>query len=269
MIDARAFGAELAEIVKAATAQLTARIDALEKEIAALQAVDPPVVPDDAAILAVVDKALIGLQTREPADLDARIKAAAVQAVANLPAPRDGVDGKDGKDGKPGERGEPGEKGADGVDGTGLAGAIIDRDGNLIVTLTNGATKALGPVVGRDGSPGAAGRDGFGFDDLAFDYDGERGFTFRFQKGERVEERRFVLPVVLDRGVYRPDGAYAKGDAVSYGGSLWIAQTDTTDRPDSSADWRLSVKAGRNGKDGVIKAAAEVRPLTLGNGHAG
>ena len=36
-------------------------------------------------------------------------------------------------------------------DGLGIAGSFIDRDGNLIVTMTDGTAKELGPVVGRDG----------------------------------------------------------------------------------------------------------------------
>lgn len=180
--------------------------------------------------------------------------------LTSLPVPKDGRDGADGKDGA------PGEKGADGI---GLAGALIDRTGNLVVTLTNGETKALGEVVGRDGQAGGKGADGIGFDDMTLDYDGERTFTFLFQKDGRIEERRFVVPVVLDRGVYRADDGYAKGDAVTYGGSIWIAQRETKARPDASADWRLSVKAGRNGKDGVMKVAPDTTPIRVGGGHAG
>jgi len=37
-------------------------------------------------------------------------------------------------------------------DGVGVAGAIIDRDGNLVLTTTDGAQKDLGKVVGKDGA---------------------------------------------------------------------------------------------------------------------
>ena len=64
---------------------------------------------------------------------------------------------------------------------------------------------------------------------------------------ERVFELRTA--VVIDRGVYRA-GEYLSGDAVTYGGSLWIAQRDTHEAPGSgSKDWRLAVKRGRDGKD--------------------
>ncbi len=42
----------------------------------------------------------------------------------------------------------------DGMDGVGLAGAIIDRGGELVVTCTNGSVISLGKVVGRDGLDG-------------------------------------------------------------------------------------------------------------------
>lgn len=259
MIDAKAFGAELAGIVKAATAPLLARIDALEKALAERpdpqpgKDGDPGKDGEDGKSVTIDD--VLPTLSKQVADY-----------LATIPAPKDG---EPGRDGEPGKDGDPGEKGADGI---GLAGALIDRDGNLVVTLTNGETKALGAVVGKDGAPGddgKPGRDGIGFDDMTLDYDGERTFTFLFQRGERIEERKFVAPVMLDRGVYRPEATYTKGDAVTYGGSVWIAQTDTRARPDGSADWRLAVKKGRDGKDGVAKATEERAPLKVGVRNAG
>lgn len=185
-------------------------------------------------------------------DLPAIVSAEVEKAVAAIPRPQDG---------------KPGEKGAPGRDGIGLAGALIDRDGSLVVTLTNGEAKSLGPVVGRDGDKGEAGRDGadgVGFDDLDVVHDGERGFTFRFTKGERVVEKHFELPVVVDRGVYAAGKEYAKGDGVSYGGSFWIAQEPTSERPDGGKGWRLSVKKGRDGRDAVVKTEAAPSPLKVG-----
>jgi integrin beta 3 len=159
-----------------------------------------------------------------------------------------------------GEPGEPGEAGRDGRDGVGLAGALIDRTGALVLTLTDGTTRELGPVVGKDGTagrdgvgtPGTDGKDGvdgLGFDDLTFEHDGERGFTLRFVQGDRTKEFAFEVPVVLDRGVWKEGAAYAKGDAVTWAGSLWIAQKDTDSKPEGGDGWRLAVKRGRDGKD--------------------
>lgn len=60
---------------------------------------------------------------------------------------------------------------------------------------------------------------------------------------------QFKMPVVLDKGVWR-EGAYEKGDGVSWDGSFWIAQKQTAEKPGTSDAWRLSTKRGRDGKDG-------------------
>lgn len=81
--------------------------------------------------------------------------------------------------------------------------------------------------------------------------DGERGMKAiaRLSGGKSVEHAIHV-PVVLDRGVYAQDGAYTKGDGVTYGGSYWILQDDASDgAPGIAKCWRLSVKKGRDGKD--------------------
>lgn len=179
------------------------------------------------------------------------------------PAGKDGRDGKDGKDGRDGVDGKPGEKGADGRDGAdgkdgsngrdgvGVAGAVIDRSGNLVLTLTDGSTRDLGVVIGKDGQPGkdgkdgAPGRDGVGFDDLDL-VESDEGVLLRFTRGDQVKS--FRLPIVVDRGVWR-EGQYRKGDGVTWAGSFWIAQEDTTEKPDTGKGWRLAVKKGRDGKD--------------------
>ncbi|UAK23664.1 collagen-like protein [Sphingomonas nostoxanthinifaciens] len=190
------------------------------------------------------------------------------------PAGKDGLpgsDGRDGGDGEDGKDGAPGSDGTPGKDGVGAAGAVIDRSGNLLLTMTDGTVRELGQVVGRDGvdgkegarglngADGSAGRDGIdgkdgidglGFDDLTVEQDGERGFIIRFQRGEIVKEFAFCLPVVIDRGVFKADEAYEAGDAVSWGGSLWIARRETSARPGEGEDWRLAVKRGRDGRDG-------------------
>lgn len=183
---------------------------------------------------------------------------------------KDGRDGVDGKDGSPGRDGLDGKDGADGRDGVGLASAIIDRDGNLVVTMTDGSTKALGLVVGkdgRDGERGAPGKDGLGWDDLEEELaDDGRTIIRRYRRGDEVKEFRHALAVVLDRGVYRDGATYARGDAVSFGGSLWIAQADdVTEKPGPGPGWRLAVKKGRDGRDGKDGGPpAPPAPIKLG-----
>lgn len=96
---------------------------------------------------------------------------------------------------------------------------------------------------------GEHGKDGLGFDDMRVEHDGERGFTLIFERGEQRKEFSFTLPVVLERGVYKSDRTYERGDAVTADGSYWIAQKDApSGKPGQSPDWRLAVKKGRDGK---------------------
>lgn len=142
-----------------------------------------------------------------------------------------------------------------------VAGALIDRTGSLVITMSDGSTKSIGPVVGKDGDPG---NDGLGFDDLDAAYDGEKTITLTFMRGERVKEFAFTMPVVIDRGVYRDGSEYKAGDGVTWGGSFWIAQKDTSAKPDAGDDWRLSVKRGRDGKNGVAKEIKASQPVRVG-----
>lgn len=78
---------------------------------------------------------------------------------------------------------------------------------------------------------------------IEFEFDGERRITVK--SGESVET--FVLPVIIDRGVHDPEQSYDRGDAVSHGGSLWVAQKDGPDhKPGEGDGWRLAVKRGRD-----------------------
>jgi hypothetical protein len=65
-----------------------------------------------------------------------------------------------GERGDKGDQGENGANGADGSDGVGLASALINRDGQFVVTTTDGKSHELGVVVGRDGADGANGKNG-------------------------------------------------------------------------------------------------------------
>jgi hypothetical protein len=178
-----------------------------------------------------------------PSEVQRMVSEAVEKAVSAFPLPRDGADGKDGKD------------------GVGLAGAIIDRAGELVITLTNGEPKNLGPVVGKDGDPGKDGRDGFGFEDIDL-LDTDEGVILRFMRGGDVKD--FRLPIIVDRGVYKEGQTYRPGDGVTWGGSFWICQEETAEKPDSGKGFRLAVKKGRDGRDGVMKEAKPVEPVRVG-----
>lgn len=132
----------------------------------------------------------------------------------------------------------------------------------ISVAISTG-TRALEEIRNLARIPGPRGPDGLGFDDLEVLYDGERGFTFRMAKGDQVKEFAFKVPIVLDRSVYKDEKTYEKGDGVTFGGSFWIAQKDNPQgKPqDGSKDWRLAVKRGRNGADGVVRTIAPQGPV--------
>lgn len=252
MIDPVEFGKAMADIVKEATAPLIKRIEELESR--------EPVTLDF--------KGDPG-QSVTPEDVAPMVAAEVAKAVAAIPAPKDGEsveiaieDITDAVLRAPGaieaavskhlEANPP----APGKDGVGLAGAVIDRDGALVVTLTSGETKNLGPVVGRDG------KDGADFTDFDIDYDGDRTITIKGRGGEITRR----VPVPLDRGYWREGMACEKGDIVTEGGSAWIARRDTKAKPalEHKDDWRLFARKGRDGRDGrngVDKTApAKVKP---------
>jgi len=268
---------EVASIVRA---ELVSDLKALRD---AVDAIPPaPELPDIAGMIAEAMSAL-----PDPVSAEA-VMEMVNEAVAAIPLPKDGRDGLDvsdvdltlsedgctmalrftigdmehafevplpvGPSGENGKDGKDGRDGIDGKDGAGIKDLLIDRDGNLVASFTDGRMKSLGSVIGKDGepgkdgAPGKDGRDGFGFDDLDM-VEGDEGVFLRFSRGDVVKS--FRLPVVTDRGVYREGTSYLKGNGVTWGGCFWIAQKDNPEgKPDSpDSDWRLAVKRGQNGKD--------------------
>lgn len=118
--------------------------------------------------------------------------------------------------------------------------------------------KAVTPLVerlryleAREPAKGEPGEPGLGFDDLdVCVLDDDRTIELAFRRGG--EEKVFTLkwPTVIDRGVFKQGETYQAGDAVTWGGCLWIAQKETEAKPDTAeSGWRLAVKKGRDGKD--------------------
>jgi hypothetical protein len=151
------------------------------------------------------------------------------KAIAALPKPKDGVDGQPGRDGRDGMPGIPGTKGMDGAPG----------------------------ANGQDGAPG---RDG-SLEHLKADYDGERTITLCHKDGAPIDGGVIRLPIPLDRGVWRPEGEYVKGDTATFGGSLFIAQKDEPGKPEAGDGWRLAVKRGRDGRNG--KDSGPTQPVKI------
>ncbi len=179
-----------------------------------------------------------------------------------------------GDKGDSGEKGEPGESvdmevvksmlselvekafaripvAKDGSDGVGVAGAVIDRDGNLVLTFSDGGTKSLGLVVGRHGEKGAPGADGLGFGDLVVEQDSERSVVIKAVRGEESKViGQIAIPALIYRGVWR-QGTYERGELATWAGSVWHCNETTTEKPgDGSKAWTLCVKKGGDGKQG-------------------
>lgn len=109
-----------------------------------------------------------------------------------------------------------------------------------------GPAGAAGPA----GPCGERGADGLGFDDLRIEqHEDLRTFSVVFEKGAERREFTASLPVLIYREIWRENEKYSAGDAVTFGGSLWIALRATQSKPgDGSPDWRLAVKKGRDAK---------------------
>jgi AcrR family transcriptional regulator len=94
------------------------------------------------------------------------------------------------------------------------------------------------------------GRDGLTVENLGLELE-EDGRTLRFvlADGERRHVAAVKLAIPLDRGVFKDNARYERGDVVTFGGSMWIAQKDEPQgRPGNAPDWRLAVKHGRDAK---------------------
>lgn len=134
-----------------------------------------------------------------------------------------------------------------GKDGAGIADLMIDRDGNLIATFTDGRMKSLGVVVGKDGAPG---RDGADFSDVSIDYDGERTITIKGRGGEIVKR----VPVPLWRGYWSPGVVAEKGDILTHNGTAYIAVVDNPKCEPGVGkydhEWKVFARKGRDGRDG-------------------
>lgn len=180
---------------------------------------------DQEEVQAMVDKAVSALPAPEaPPDMEAiskMIEEGIAEAVKALP---------------PAEKGEP---------GVGLAGAMIDRDGNLVVTTSDGKAHNLGLVVGKDGKPGET----FTLDDFDIEQTDERTLEFKFLRGDTMHTFELEFPVPIFREAFKEGRAYSKGDMVVWGGSLWAATKDTSAKPDGpDSGWMIAARKGRDGK---------------------
>ncbi len=288
MLDTKAIAQATAMIVRE---HVSAAVEPLLARIAALEAREIPIPEkgergeagkdgadgkdaDPETVRAIVDEIVRGA-----------IPDAVNDAVNSLPQPEKG---EKGDPGERGEQGPAGNDGRDGADGIGLSDAMIDRSGELVVTMTDGRIKNLGPVLGRDGKdgepgqPGADGRDGHDLDDLSVTQDGaivefafqvgdvRSIFEIELPQGPAGQDGRDAYPGEA-KGLFDPSETYRAMDVVSFNGSEWRAKQDNPGAMPGPG-WMLSAKkgargdrgeVGKDGRDGATPVAQYLRGSEL------
>lgn len=139
---------------------------------------------------------------------------------------------------------------------------LIER---LAVVETKAPVPGPAGPAGRDGTNGKDGADGMGFDDVAAEFDGDRTLTLKMTSGLRVKSWDFQLPYLKYQGVFTEGKSYVPGDAVTWGGSMWHCQAETSAKPGESKDWLLCVQRGREGKPG--KDGKDLLPIPVVKAH--
>ena len=182
-------------------------------------------------------------------DLDAVlpvIEEKVAAAVATIPVPENGRDGRDGEAGKDAieidilEQVDVARRYQRGTYAKYKGGVI--RSFRITDPIDDGGIEKAGWTV-----------IWVGIDDVLFDQnDNCRSFGIGAQLSNgNVSMRTFALPVVIYRGVFKEGMTYAKGDSVTWGGSTWIADRETKDKPDLvDTGWILTAKKGQPGKQG-------------------
>lgn len=258
MIDPVEFGKQMAAIVREATVPLLHRISELEKSLASqpsaqevADSVDVAAIARAAAELVPAPKDGESVTVDDVKPLVAEMVDAAVRA---LPPPKDGEDGKDA------DMADlklhlaelvkniqlPSPPSVDEV-----AAVFERRFSDLTLSWERQARDTFEKAVDRMPSP-KDGRDALPLEsfDLSLAEDG-RTVTVKMQAGDTVLEKSLKIASVIDRGAYKSQSEYECGDAVTHGGSLWIAQQDSPEGAPGMGGkgWRLAVKKGRDGKD--------------------
>lgn len=188
-----------------------------------------------------------------------RIEVMLAQMIAKLPAAKDGAAGINGKDGIDGRDGEPGRDAIhldvlDGIDATrryqrgtfaAFKGGMI-RAYRITDPLEDAAADA--PLEKSGWSVVVRGIDQVKL--VQGDNPREFAIGVAYTSGD-VVLAKFAMPVMIYKGVFRAESKFERGDTVTWDGSLWHCEVDTTsNKPGTGGDWKLAAKHGAPGKDG-------------------
>lgn len=145
-------------------------------------------------------------------------------------------------------------------DGLGMAGSMIDRDGNLIITMTNGEAKNLGPVVGKDG----VSLESF---EMTYDADAHE-VVLKAMAAGKSQEIRYPAGGIHGKGYWRDGNKAKSGEAWTHDGSLWVAKKDTSETPSAKSEsWTLAARRGRDGESVVRRVqSGPAQPIRLKDG---
>ena len=230
-IDLKSFTDHVAQRVKSMIGPIDDRLKAIEnrqpeKGDKGDPGESPVVIIDD-----VIDKLMANAEFKSMV-----ADSVAKQYADNPPAP--GADGKDG------------EKGADGADGVSMAGGMIDKSGNLILTTSDGKTHNLGRVEGKDG---------LGFDDVSAAWDKEtQEVVMRYARGDVFKEVRYPAPAPTHAGFWQAGMQVKCGAFATHNGSLWYAMRTTSEEPTyQSKDWQLAARKGADGQHKTVKVGRD------------
>lgn len=88
------------------------------------------------------------------------------------------------------------------------------------------------------------------FDDLQVEQIDDRRVRLALADGDQEAAFELQFPMMIDRGLWSERAAYDRGDAVTHGGGLWVAQVNAPAGKPGTTDsgWRLAVKPGRDAK---------------------
>lgn len=173
-----------------------------------------------------------------------------------------GADGKDGANGIDGLNGQDGINGKDGIDGKDGVDGKDALDIDILPEINESETYQRGTYATHNGglwrshqtTKGLRGWECIvnGISEIEIEQVDERNFKLKLtQSDNNVIEKSFSMPVMIYKGVFKSGESYQKGDTVTWGGSMWHCDADTTDKPGEleSKGWTLATKRGRDGKD--------------------
>lgn len=279
MFDPEEFGKAMSEAVRREIAPLTERITVLERQLAEKPDFGPmvaaavqeavkaiPVAKDGESVTLEQVKPILKEWQDQASALITSIMEdglkAAEQAIKEMPIPKDGksVSVEDIAPLIASEVEKAVAKIPAAKDGIGIAGAMIDREGSLLITTSNGEVKNLGRVEGKDGN------DGLSLESFEMEYLPEsHEIEMTASCGDRVKSVKFYAGGIRSGGYWREGKSAKAGEAWAYGGNLWIATRDgTTEEPKAGAqDWYLAARKGKDA-DSVIRHIRPDQPIKLG-----